>query len=189
MAKGKYEEWLEAEGLLKIEGWAKDGLTEEQIAGNMGIARSTLNEWKKKFPDISDTLKRAKEVVDRQVENALLKRALGYAYTEDKYISVGMRQEEYQEKLREHMEAYRISHPQAGEDELEAERRAFPQTKQILVERKKKEVAPDVAAQIFWLKNRKPEQWRDKQNLEVAGLEEEKTKLGDIMRQICGKGQ
>ena len=58
MAKGKYKYWLTPEGLLKLEGWTRDGLTEEQIAGNMGISRSTLNEWKKLYPDISDTLKR-----------------------------------------------------------------------------------------------------------------------------------
>lgn len=60
MAKGKYKYWLTPEGLLKLEGWTRDGLTEEQIAGNMGISRSTLNEWKKLYPDISDTLKRGK---------------------------------------------------------------------------------------------------------------------------------
>ena len=80
MAKGKYEYWLTSEGLLLLEGWARDGLTDEQIAHNMGISRSTLNQWKEKYPDISDTLKKGKEVVDRQVENALLKRALGYHY-------------------------------------------------------------------------------------------------------------
>ena len=57
MAKGKYKYWLTPEGLLKLEGWTRDGLTEEQIASNMGISRSTLNEWKKLYPDISDTLK------------------------------------------------------------------------------------------------------------------------------------
>ncbi|MCI6121907.1 MAG: DNA-packaging protein [Lachnospiraceae bacterium] len=82
MAKGKYEYWLTPEGLLKMEGLARDGLTDEQIAENMGISRSTLNAWKEKFSDISDTLKKGKEVVDRQVENALLKRALGYKYDE-----------------------------------------------------------------------------------------------------------
>ena len=92
MAKGKYQEWLEPEGLLKIEGWARDGLTDEQIADNIGISRSTLNSWKDKYSDISDTLKRGKEVVDRQVENALLKRALGYEYTEnDQGIHTGTR--------------------------------------------------------------------------------------------------
>lgn len=82
MAKGKYQEWLTPEGLLKIEGWAKDGLTDKQIAGNMGITEQTLNVWKKNHPSFFESLKKGKEVVDRQVENALLKRALGYEYDE-----------------------------------------------------------------------------------------------------------
>lgn len=76
MAKGKYQKWLEPENLLLIEGWARDGLTDEDIAANMGISRSTLNDWKNKYSDISDALKKGKDVVDRQVENALLKEAL-----------------------------------------------------------------------------------------------------------------
>ena len=82
MAKGKYEYWLTEEGLLLLEGWARDGLTDEQIAHNIGISRSTLYEWKDRYSDISDTLKKGKDVVDRQVENSLLKRALGYEYAE-----------------------------------------------------------------------------------------------------------
>lgn len=84
MAKGKYEYWLTSEGLLKIGGWARDGLTDEQIAENMSVGYSTLQTWKAKYQDIRDTLKKGKEVVDRQVENALLKRALGYEYEEVK---------------------------------------------------------------------------------------------------------
>lgn len=61
-----------------LEGWAREGLTDEQIARNMGISRSTLNQWKEKYSDISDTLKRGKEVVDLQVENALLTLSPGY---------------------------------------------------------------------------------------------------------------
>src|SRR5690625_4919125 len=125
--RGKYEEWLTKEGLLKIEGWARDGLTDEQIAQNMGISRSTLNEWKNKYQDISDTLKKGKEVVDLQVENALLKRALGYKYDEVTY--------------------------EFGEE----------------VKRVRKEVIPDTTAQIFWLKNRRPDKWRDKQDIEHTG--------------------
>ena len=85
MAKGKYEYWLTPEGLLKIEGWARDGLTDEQISEKMGINRRTLTDWKSKYDPISLTLKKGKEVVDRQVENALLKRALGYTYEEITY--------------------------------------------------------------------------------------------------------
>lgn len=120
MAKGKYHEWLSEDGLIKIQGWARDGLIDEQIAHNMGITTKTLYEWKNKYGEISEALKKGKEVIDRQVENALLKRALGYAYDETTY-----------------------------EDGVE--------TKRVT-----KEVAPDTTAQIFWLKNRKPAEWRDK---------------------------
>lgn len=120
MAKGKYAKWLEPEGLLLLEGWARDGLTEEQIAYNMGISRETLRVWKNKYSVISGTLKKGKEIVDIQVENALLKRALGYVSKEQKVTKDG---------------------------------------KIIELE---KEIPPDTTAQIFWLKNRKPDKWRDK---------------------------
>lgn len=120
----KYTYWLTEEGLLLIEGWARDGLTEEQIANNIGISRSTLNEWKKKFSDISDTLKQSKEIADRQVENALHKTALGFYYEEDMVTNQGD------------------------------------------VVRVKKYSKPNTTAQIFWLKNRKPADWRDKQEIE-----------------------
>lgn len=131
MAKGKYQAWLEPDKLILLEAWARDGLTDEQIATKMGICRDTLIQWKKKYPDISDALKRGKDVVDIQVENALLKRALGYEY------------EEVSEK-------YEMG---------------------ILVEKKviKKQVVPDTTAQIFWLKNRKPDEWRDKREVDVEG--------------------
>ncbi|MEG0688754.1 MAG: transposase, partial [Hungatella sp.] len=84
MAKGKYEYWLTPDGLLRLEAYARDGLTDEQIAKNLDINPATLYDWKKKYPEISKTLKKGKEVIDIQVENALLKRALGYSYTEVK---------------------------------------------------------------------------------------------------------
>lgn len=169
VAKGKYEYWLTEEGLLKLEGWARDGLVDEQIAEKMGISPSTLYEWKKKYSEISESLKKGKEVIDRLVENALLKRALGYRYNEDKYTSVPLEQVEYSEKLHEYMNRYKLEHPEATDDELMLVREQFPKEKMILTERKVKEVVPDTTAQIFWLKNRKPEQWRDKQEVKVSG--------------------
>lgn len=82
VAKGKYEKWVEPESLILLEGWARDGLTDKQIAHNMGIGYSTLQTWKSKYQDIQDTLKKGKEIVDIQVENALLKKALGFTYKE-----------------------------------------------------------------------------------------------------------
>ncbi len=85
----KYTYWITDEGSLLIEGWARDGLTEEQIAHNMGVSYSTLKEWKKKFSAVSAALKSGKEVVDRQVENALFKTATGYYYDEETVTNQG----------------------------------------------------------------------------------------------------
>jgi transcriptional regulator with XRE-family HTH domain len=142
MAKGKFHDWLTNEGLLKIEAWARNGLTDEQIAHNIGITTSTLYEWKKRFSAFSEALKKGKEVVDIQVENALLKRALGYTFTEI-----------IEEKINDY-------DPTTGEvigSHLEI-------TKKVT-----KEVQPDVTAQIFWLKNRKPEVWRDRKDVGLSG--------------------
>lgn len=130
MAKGKYQEWLEPEGLLKIEGWARDGLTDEKISEKMQINVATLYRWKNDYCEICEALKRGKEVVDREVENALLKRALGYEYDEVC-------------------------------EEFEGD---------VLVKRKvtRKQVVADTTAQIFWLKNRKPNEWRDKPESEQS---------------------
>ena len=130
MAKGKYEYWLSPDGLLLLEAYARDGLTDEQIAKNLDITPSTLYEWKRRYSEISEALKKGKEVVDIEVENALLKRALGYSYEEKK---------------------------------VDVSEEGTKVTKTI------KEVVPDTTAQIFWLKNRRPEQWRDKQDIEHSG--------------------
>ena len=141
---GKYHDWITEEGLLKIEGWARDGLTDEQIAHNIGIVPSTLYEWQKKYPKISESLKRGKEVIDRQVENALLKRALGYEYEEVKtYI-----------------------------EETDGK-------KKKKIEKTTKQVVPDTTAQIFWLKNRKPVEWRDRREIDTT--ESELKKLDELI--------
>lgn len=140
MAKSKADEWLEQDKLTLLEGWARDGLTDEQIAHNMGIRRETLYDYKNKYPNISNALKKGKEVVDIEVENALLKRALGYKYDEVTY-----------------------------ENGVE--------TKRVT-----KEVQPDTTAQIFWLKNRRKQQWRDK--VEYEANIDELNKVKELLSKI-----
>lgn len=130
MAKGKFEEWITEDGLKLIGGWARAGLTEEQIASNMGITRETLRVWKNRFPCISDTIKNSKEKADIEIENALYKSAQGY----DTYEETWERQ--YNAKIKDF--------------EL------------VLTKKVKKHVLPSNTAQIFWLKNRQPDKWRDK---------------------------
>lgn len=133
MAKGKYQEWLTNEGLLRLQGWARDGLTDEQIAENIGINVCTLYDWKNKYPNIADALKDGKDVADRQVENALFKSALGYTF------------DEVTKELKD--------------DEL------------VVTKVVHKEVQPNTTAQIFWLKNRKRAEWRDRVENAITGAD------------------
>lgn len=77
MAKSKATEWLTEEKLIVLRGWARNGLTDEQIAHNMGIGVSTLYEYKKRHIEIRESLKENKEVADLAIENALYQKALG----------------------------------------------------------------------------------------------------------------
>lgn len=101
----KFQDWLTEEGLLRVAGWARDGLTNEQIAHNMGIQLNTFYKWKKKYTEFHDALKINKDVADRAIENALYKKALG----------------------------------------------------------------GDTTAMIFWLKNRKYREWRDRRETSISG--------------------
>lgn len=133
--RGRYGDWITKEGLLKIEGWARDGLIDEQIAHNIGIARSTLYGWKNDYPVIDEALRKGKEVVDREVENALLNKALGYNYIE----------EQESEEI---------------DPDGEVTKKKTTRTKHV---------SADTTAQIFWLKNRKPAEWRDRKEVDVSG--------------------
>lgn len=117
--KSKYDTHVKPY-LDEIQGWAMSGLTDEQIADNLGIAASTLYEYKKKYPEFSEALKKGKDIADAQVVNALFKTATGFTYYEDIATATG--------------------------DVVQAQRYAKPNT----------------TAQIFWLKNRQPDRWRDK---------------------------
>lgn len=98
MAKSKWEQVKDK--LVLVEGWARDGLTDEQIANNLGIGRTTLYRMCKEHLELLEHLKKGKEIVDYEVENALLKSAL----------------------------------------------------------------SGNVTAQIYWLNNRKPKQWKNKRD-------------------------
>lgn len=170
MAKGKYAEWLTKEGLLKIEGWARDGLTDKQISHNIGITEQTLNNWKKKYPSFFESLKKGKEVVDLEVENSLLKRALGYEYKEKTAKVVDRDKDIVRAERREYENRYKLDHPEAELQEIkDAAAKAIPTRESIIYQEVTKQVAPDTTAQIFWLKNRKPVEWRDKKETELSG--------------------
>lgn len=117
--KSKYDTHVKPY-LNEIQGWAMSGLTDEQIADNLSIGTSTLHEYKKKYPEFLESLKKGKDIADAQVVNALHRSATGFSYCEDSTNAIG--------------------------DVVSLQKYAKPNT----------------TAAIFWLKNRKPDQWRDK---------------------------
>lgn len=123
----KYESHVKPK-LLLIEAWARDGLTMEQIADNLGVGVANFYKYQNENEELKEALKNGREVIDVMVENALLKAALGYDY----------REEELNKITGEPIELRKVAHP-------------------------------NTTALIFWLKNRKPAQWRDKQELEHLG--------------------
>ena len=76
MAKALYKEWLTEEKLTLLEGWKRNGLTDEQIAHNMGINVRTLWRWKAEHTQIRQALKIGKEVANFIVENQLFQKAI-----------------------------------------------------------------------------------------------------------------
>ena len=69
---------------ILVAGWARDGLTDEQIAYNLGITPQWLCEWKKKNPEFAEAIKDGKEVVNVKLENAMFQTATGYYVNEHK---------------------------------------------------------------------------------------------------------
>ena len=129
--------------LKLIEAWARDGDIEETIAKKLGIAYSTFNLYKSEHLELSEALKKGKEVVDVEVENSLLKKAHGYNAKVVKTFKV---KEVYYNDDGRRCES---EHLESRYDEVH--------------------VPADTTAQIFWLKNRKPDKWRDKRETELSG--------------------
>lgn len=82
------EEWLTEDKLMLLECWARDGYTYNDVAQRIGISVKQLTKWRKEYPEINKALSKGKEIIDYQVENALLKAALGYKTKEVTVITV-----------------------------------------------------------------------------------------------------
>lgn len=83
MAKSKAKRWLKPENLTLLEGWARDGFTNREIAKKMRIDESTFYDYLKNFPDISKAIKKGKEVIDYEVEAQVIKSIKGFVETYD----------------------------------------------------------------------------------------------------------
>lgn len=107
------------------------GATDKDMASFFEVNEDTINEWKNKHTDFSESIKRGKQIADATVAEKLYHRAIGYS----------------------HPEIITASHQGQITDTMEVI----------------KHYAPDPTAAIFWLKNRQPQKWRDKQDIEHSG--------------------
>ena len=122
------------------------GYTDKQLAQAFKCSRDSIYTWKLKYPEFAEAIQRGKDEFDTEVvENALLKRALGYEYEEKTYEKKTRDKDEDGEPVA------------AGDDDL------------VLVKTVTKYEPGNVTAQIFWLKNRNSQRWRDKQDIEHSG--------------------
>lgn len=142
MNNGKYKYWLKCENLAKVTKWAKEGLFDRQIAQKMEISHETFYKWIKNYPEFADAIKKGKEIADKEIVNALYKRALGYSYKEVK--------EEY-----------------VADDNGVIRDKDGKSTKEVTVTHKSE--PPNTAALIYWLNNRRPDEWSNKSKLDVDG--------------------
>ncbi len=110
--------------LEEIKDWVRNGATDKEVAERLGISETSFYDYKNEFSEFSESIKKGKDYVDAEVENALLKRALGYNFNETT-------QELKDGKL-------------------------------VVTKVVRKHIVGDVGAQAFWLKNRRPDKWRDK---------------------------
>lgn len=142
MAKKKY---IEEDFPLMAQDYARRGLNDIQIAKKLGVSIRSYYEYQQKYPQFSQAIKKGKSPVDVMVENAFLKRALGFEYEEI------------------HTE-YRLKDKKKSEKEKEP--KAIP----VVIKKIKKFFPPDVAAGFIWLKNRRSQRWKDKHELDIPGV-------------------
>ena len=147
MAKSKYETNV-APRLTEVEGWARNGVSDEDIAHNLGVAYSTFRKYKEANAALSAALARGKEVVDLEVEGALLKRCMGY-----------------NARIARHYKVKTIDYDENGKKLCERE-----ELKEVYDE---VHIPADTTAQMFWLTNRKKKDWKYKPEDDKTGDENE----------------
>jgi hypothetical protein len=134
---GRYLDWITDDGLLLLRGFARDGFSDKEIAEKkIGVSVRTFTEWKARFPAIWSALKEGRLPADYAVEDSMHKSATGYIVKLKKPIKLKTKK---QLKDKGTIEEERIEY---ADEEIY--------------------IPPNVTAQIFWLKNRRRDKWRDK---------------------------
>lgn len=131
----------------KIRAWKAKGVTDEKIAEKLQISIPTFYKHKKLHTEFSEALKKGLDESVSEVEGALFKRAVGFEYVETKTV--------VEEVIED------------GEKIMGEDGKPLTSTR---TETMVKKALPDVGSMVFYLKNRAPEEWKDKHELEGSPL-------------------
>lgn len=131
--KAKYDFNNDKTTLAKVEELARDGAQDKDIAAYLGFNENYFCTVKEKYPKLNEAIKKGRSPLDFNVENSLFRKCVGYKEKVQKPIKV---KEKYYDEQGRICERERV-------EVVEYEETIFP----------------EVTAQIFWLKNRKPKFW------------------------------
>lgn len=162
MAHAEYKKWLELDNLTKLRSWARDGLTNEQIAKKIGVKRQTFQRWLSTYSDMSDALKKGKEIVDAEIEDSFISVMKKHTLTTTQYKMVKKDEFNLKAERTKFANIYKLDHPQATREEIAiATAEHVDVYEKIPISKTVTEVDPNASAIIFWLKNRRPDVYRD----------------------------
>ncbi|MFD3267163.1 helix-turn-helix domain-containing protein [Lactobacillus johnsonii] len=162
MAHAEYKKWLEPDNLTKLRSWARDGLTNEQIAKKIGVKRQTFQRWLSTYSDMSDALKKGKEIVDAEIEDSLISIMKKHTITTTQYKMVKKDAFNLKAERSKFANIYKLDHPNATKEEVGiAVAEHVDVYEKIPISKTVTEVDPNASAIIFWLKNRRPDIYRD----------------------------
>ena len=142
----------------EIQEWLKLGMTDKDIAENLGISKQTICEYKKKFPEFSELCKNSRKQPVTEIKTALFNRATGFHYSEKKTV---VEYEEWSEEVKSALQAI-------GIDTSNLEKR-----KLVRMEVYDKYSVPDPASALILLKHwDKEHEWtQDPQMLDLKRKE------------------
>lgn len=128
---------------------AEGGFTDLKLARLFGIAKATLNNWKRSHPKFLASIQKGKDEYDlATAENSLKKRVNGYNYKEVTKKRVVVRDENNYVVLDEN---------------------GKPKTELQITKTISRHIPGDPRSIMFFLKNRNPERWPDRFDVEVGG--------------------
>lgn len=153
--KGYYEiKVLPYIELIKM--WKRDGMSNQEIADKLSIKRSTLYNFQNQHEELKNALFKDGDLIDAEIENKVLANAMGFDYEEEQIL---------QRKV--------VHYDDNGKKLTEV-------TEPVVVKIHKTKLSDQSAAQ-WWLKNKRPGKWKDKQELDLGNTDGKPFKLEDVL--------